>query len=102
MWCFHQGFSTEGFRLCRGARDPKALNLEGMRFRESAFLQLSAPLSSPWFLVRNGGMDYGDYYRGPQGTIIGIHFPHSLLRNQTVFGEARAVGMQWRPQTPKP
>ena len=31
--------------------------------------------NSDWFLVGNGGMGYWDYYRGPCGTIIGIHSP---------------------------
>ena len=35
-----------------------------------------APLP-PWFLVGNGGMGYWHYYRGPLGTIIGIHSPFS-------------------------
>ena len=30
---------------------------------------------SDWLLVGNGGMGFGDYYRGPYGTIIGIHSP---------------------------
>ena len=28
-----------------------------------------------WFLVGNGGIGYGDYYRGPSGTTFGIHSP---------------------------
>ena len=33
------------------------------------------PHTTVWFLVGNGGMGYGDYYRGASGTIMGILNP---------------------------
>ena len=38
--------------------------------------------STVWFLVGNGGMDYGDYYWGFYRDYYRDPFPHSLLRTR--------------------
>ena len=37
-----------------------------------------------WFLVGNGGMDYGDYFWGLYRDYSRDPFPHSLLRTREV------------------
>ena len=37
-------------------------------------------VSADWFLVKNGGMGYWDYYRGTLRDYHRDPFPHSLLR----------------------
>ena len=62
----------------------------GFGLKASAFKDLykgvrvldSACLSTVWFLVGNGGMDYGDYYWGFYRDYFWDPFPHSLLRTR--------------------
>ena len=49
---------------------------------KAGFRSSTVRANSPWFLVGKGGWGFWDYYRGPQGAIIGIHSPHSLLRSR--------------------
>ena len=46
---------------------------------------LHRPLPSVWFLVGNGGMDYGDYYWGLYRGYYRDPFPHSLLSTRELF-----------------
>ena len=49
--------------------------LYDLTVREGESNTIMRPVTTVWFLVGNGGMDYWDYYRGPKGTIIGIYSP---------------------------
>ena len=73
-----------GFWCCRIFQASACRVGEGLGLRMTKRFRV-LPLPSRktlWFLVGNGGMGHGDYYRGPYGTIIGIHSPHSLLRTR--------------------
>ena len=51
---------------------------------------------SVWFLVGNGGMDYGDYYWGLYRDYYRGPFPHSLLSTRQFF----VVSSSFYPKPP--
>ena len=55
----------------------------------------SAELSF-WFLVGNGGMDYGDYYWGLYRDYYRDPFPHSLLSIRQYSAELFQTGVGFR------
>ena len=70
VWGFGPSFGSWGI----------GFKVRGSRFRlqtcrVTAVLHVSRNPNAVWCLVGNGGMGCRDYYKGPYGTIIGIHSP---------------------------